>query len=104
MVPANEYRHKATEFAKLAERQRNPELRGQLRALSVGFTRLAEARERERHLNGKINGKSPSKSLDGLAVWYIRPLQQRALQEMALCSLLSFPHELTWTRAIAAVN
>ncbi len=53
MVPANEYRDKATEFEKLAERQRNPELRAQLRALSVGFTRLAEARERVRHLNGK---------------------------------------------------
>ncbi len=31
-------------------------------------------------------------------------LQQRALQEMALCSLLSLPHQLIWTRAIAAVN
>ncbi len=53
MGPANEYRNKAAEFANLADRQRNPELRAQLQALSVGFTRLAEARERVKHFTAK---------------------------------------------------
>jgi len=38
----NDYRKKARELAKLAKSQRDPELRAELRELSVGYTLLAK--------------------------------------------------------------
>ena len=52
----NEYRKKARELAKLAKSQRDPELRIELRELSVKFTLLARARDRRDVLMCKSPG------------------------------------------------
>ncbi len=62
MIAANEYRNKAMEFAKLAERQRNREFRVQLLELSAGFMRLAEATDRVARLSDE-NSYRAGKSL-----------------------------------------
>ncbi len=58
MMDANEYRNKAMEFAKLAERQRNREFRVQLLELSAGFMQLAEATDRVARLSDENSYQS----------------------------------------------
>ena len=50
----NEYRKKARELAKLAQSQRDPELRAELRELSVGYTLLAKEADRAIPIGGRV--------------------------------------------------
>ena len=50
----NEYRKKARELAKLAQSQRDPELRAELRELSAGYTLLAKEADRAIRVGGRI--------------------------------------------------